>query len=35
MQRLALFKHHEVGDIDDGVDGLHSGTSQSLLQPLR
>ena len=33
MQRLAHFEHHEIGDIDDVVDGPQSHRVEFQLQP--
>ena len=35
MQGLSLFQHHQIGDVDNGVDGINSGTVEPLLNPLR
>ena len=32
---LAILQHHIIGRVDDGVDGTHSCSSQSLLHPSR
>ncbi len=35
VERLTAFEHHIVGDVDNVIDRVDSGTHQFVLQPIR
>ena len=35
MQRLALFEHHQIGDVDNRIHAVDAGTLQPLTEPVR